>query len=66
MRVPEGVGEVVKVKRKHIRGYGYRGTDDKFVAIKQREDNYSGIYNLIDSKGEVITGVMEEDLEKAE
>lgn len=58
------LGNVVTIKKEHIEVYGYKGTDNKFRAVKQREDDYSGIYNLIDSEGVIITGVLEEDLEK--
>jgi len=57
----------VKVDRRHLVAYGYEGTDTIFEAVKYKEDDYSGIYNLIDSEGNIaVQGVYEEDLKIVE
>jgi len=54
---------VVEVEREHLKAYGYDGSNTVFEAVKYKEDDYGGIYNLIDSEGNIVVyDVYEEDL----
>jgi len=56
--------QLVNVSKEHLQAYGYKGSETIFTAVKQREDRFSGIYNLLARDGTVVYGVMEEDLKE--
>lgn len=56
------LGDTVTVGEDNLKAYVYKGNETKFKVVKKKHDGYGNCFNLEDSQGGLVFGVMEQDI----